>query len=134
MKAFLSVLFVVALALCPSACLRRGLVVPAHPPAPPGPVPEEDALRNGGVIIAYDGEDGKTALELLKLHAHVVTTNASGLGELVVTINGIGARNNNGFNLIYYVNGSMPKTGAGNYITKNGDKIEWKIIGPRKNE
>jgi hypothetical protein len=134
MKVFLSVLFTVALALSPSACLRRGLVVPAHPPASPGPVPEEDALRNGGVIIAYDGEDGKTALELLKLHARVVTTNAGGLGELVVTINGIGARNNNGFNLIYYVNGSMPKTGAGNYITKNGDKIEWKIIGPRKNE
>src|SRR5262249_20839307 len=125
MKGFLSSLAVVALALSLIGCGRRGIGLPAHPPAHPGPIPEEDALRNGGVIIAYDGEDGKTALELLKLRARVVTTSASGFGELVVTINGVGARNN-GFNLIYYVNGSMPKTGAGNYITKNGDKIEWK--------
>lgn len=134
MKGFLSSLAAVVMALSLIGCGRRAMLVPAHPPAQPGPIQEEDALRNGGVIIAYDGEDGKTALELLKLRARVVTTSASGLGELVVTINGVGARNNNGFNLIYYVNGSMPKTGAGNYITKNGDKIEWKIVGPRKNE
>ncbi len=34
--------------------------------------------------------------------------------------------------IIYYVNGSMAMTGAGNYVTKSGEKIEWKLIGPRK--
>jgi hypothetical protein len=132
MKGFLQALLAIALALSLSGCGRHETALPSRPM--PAPTPEEDALRNGGLLIAYDGEDGKTALELLKIHARAVTTSASGLGELVETINGVGARDGNGYHLLYYVNGSMAKTGAGNYVTKTGDKIEWKIVGPHKKE
>jgi hypothetical protein len=80
-------------------------------------------------VIAYEGEDGKTALEILKARAHVRTSTGQ-MGELVEEINGV--NNGNGYYLIYYVNGAQAKVGAGNYITKNSDKIEWKLIGPRK--
>jgi Domain of unknown function (DUF4430) len=81
------------------------------------------------LVIAYEGEDGKTALEILKARARV-RTSASRMGELVEEINGV--NNGNGYYLIYYVNGAKAKAGAGNYVTKNGDRIEWKLIGPRK--
>jgi predicted small lipoprotein YifL len=80
-------------------------------------------------VIAYEGEDGKTALGILKARARV-RTSASQMGELVEEINGV--NNGNGYYLIYYVNGAQAKVGAGNYITKNGDQIEWKLTGPRK--
>jgi hypothetical protein len=80
-------------------------------------------------LIAYEGEDGKTALEILKARARV-RTSTSQMGELVEEINGV--NNGNGYYLIYYINGAKAKVGAGNYITKNGDKIEWKLTGPRK--
>jgi Domain of unknown function (DUF4430) len=80
-------------------------------------------------VIAYEGEDGKTALEILKARARV-RTSASQLGELVEEINGM--NNGNGYYLIYYVNGVKAKVGAGSYTTKNGDKVEWKLIGPQK--
>ena len=50
------------------------------------------------------------------------------LGELVEEINDV--RSDNGYFLIYYINVSMAKTGAGNYLTKTGHRIEWKLIVP----
>jgi hypothetical protein len=85
--------------------------------------------REERLVIAYGGEDGKTALELLKAHAQVRTA-TSQLGELVEEINGVA--NGNGHYLIYFVNGATAKTGAAQYVTQRGDKIEWKQIGPRK--
>jgi len=85
--------------------------------------------RQERLIIAYDGEDGKTALELLKARARV-RTSTSPLGELVEEINGVAS--GQGHYLIFFVNGAMAKTGAGSYVTKTGDRIEWKLIGPKK--
>lgn len=94
------------------------------------PTPKADATaREERLIIGYAGEDGRTALELLKSRARV-RTSTSDLGELVEEINGV--RSGEGYNLIYFVNGSMAKTGAGNYVTRTGDRIEWKLIGPRR--
>ncbi len=81
------------------------------------------------LVIAYEGEDGKTALEILKARARI-RTSGNQMGELVEEINGV--NNGNGYYLIYYVNGAKAKAGAGKYVTKNGDRIEWKLIGPRK--
>lgn len=85
--------------------------------------------REERLVIAYEGEAGKTALELLKARARVRTT-SSQMGELVEEINGVA--NGNGYYLLYFVNGATAKTGAAQYVTQNGDKIEWKLIGPRK--
>ena len=76
-------------------------------------------------VVKYKGKDGKTALELLKAKAKVRTAK-SPMGELVEEINGV-ANNGNDY-LFFFVNGSMAKTGAANYVTKKGEVIEWKLI------
>jgi hypothetical protein len=111
------------LLLCLSACAQRAALKTAATPTT-----TSSAEREVRSIIVYDGEDGKTALELLKARARV-RTHTSQLGELVIEING--AASGNGYNFNYFVNGVMPKTGAGNYVTKNGERIEWKLSGPR---
>src|SRR5262245_34594599 len=115
--------FALTLTLC--ACAQRASI--NAPKAAPAATP----ARVERLVIAYEGEDGKTALELLKSRARV-RTRSSQLGELVEEINGV--RSDNDYYLFYYINGSMAKTGAGNYLTRNGDKIEWKLIGPRTNK
>ncbi|HEX2491264.1 MAG TPA: DUF4430 domain-containing protein, partial [Blastocatellia bacterium] len=113
------------LTLTLGACAQRVSV--SAPKAAPAATP----AREERLVIAYEGEDGKTALELLKSRARV-RTSSSQIGELVEEINGV--RSDNGYYLFYYINGAMAKTGAANYLTKTGDRIEWKLIGPRKNK
>ena len=85
--------------------------------------------RTERLVVSYAGEDGKNVLELLKQKAKVKTKTFS-FGELVVEINGV--RSNDRYNFLYYVNGETIKTGAANYVTKTGEKIEWKLVGPRQ--
>jgi hypothetical protein len=126
MKGFKSVLITILLSLiiAISACAQRS---PVKTPSAPTASPTQ--AQNERIVIAYEGEEGKTALEILKARARV-RTSTSQMGELVEEINGV--NNGNGYYLIYYVNGAQAKVGAGNYITKNDDKIEWKLVGPRK--
>jgi len=114
-----------ALTLTLCACAQRASV--NAPKAAPAATP----ARKERLVIAYEGEEGKTALELLKSRASV-RTSSSQLGELVEEINGV--RSDNGSYLIYYINGSMAKTGAGNYLTKTGDRIEWKLVVPQRTD
>jgi len=109
-----SVVLVLALSLAAAlnACANRASV--KAPKAAP-------AAREERSVIAYDGEDGKTALELLKARATVRTTTSS-LGELVEAINGVVS--GNGHYLFFFVNGKKTMTGAGSYVTRNGDRIE----------
>ena len=116
---------VLALSLTLCACAQRASV--NAPKAAPAATP----AREERLVIAYEGEDGKTALKLLKSRARV-RTSSSQIGELVEEINDV--RSDNGYYLFYYINGAMAKSGAGNYLTKTGDRIEWKLIGPRKNK
>ena len=114
-------LIVVAVALpFAGACAHR--IVAPTPRA-------ETPSREEKLVLAYNGEDGRTALELLKARARV-RTSSSDLGELVEEINGV--RSGEGYNLIYFVNGTMARTGAGNYLTRTADRIEWRLIGPRR--
>jgi predicted small lipoprotein YifL len=126
MKRFKSplIIFILSWMIAIAACAQRSPVkTPKIATAPPTQATTERT------VIAYEGEDGKTALEILKARARI-RTSASQMGELVEEINGV--NNGNGYYLIYYVNGAKANVGAGNYITKSGDKIEWKLIGPRK--
>lgn len=75
--------------------------------------------------VTYDGVTGKTALELLKSNATVVTKNDPSLGEYVVSIDG---EDGNGSKYwLYYVDGKAATVGAGEYKTKTGEKIEWRL-------
>lgn len=113
-------LILIALAGSSACALRSPARSPRNAPAP---------ARAEKTVIVYEGRDGKTALELLKERARVRVSSGP-LGELVEEIDGY--RNGNGYYLIFYVNGSMARTGAASYATRNGERIEWKLVGPRK--
>ena len=112
-----------ALLLTFCACAQRASINAPKAAASGAPTREER------LVIAYEGEEGKTALELLKSKARVRTSSTQ-MGEMVDEIDGV--RSDNGLYLIYYINGAIANTGAGSYLTKTGDKIEWKLTGPRK--
>ena len=73
--------------------------------------------------IAYDGEDGQNALDLLKSKAEIQTQDSS-IGVFVISINGIS--NSEDHFWMFYVNGELAQVSADQYTTKNGDKIEWR--------
>ena len=77
------------------------------------------------VTVSYQGEEGKTALELLRVNHQVETEEFSGLGEFVTAINGIKAGDSHFW--AFYVNGQQAQVGASQYETKNSDQIEWKL-------
>jgi uncharacterized protein HemX len=74
--------------------------------------------------VSYQGEEGKTALELLQKNAEVEMT---GEGEMafVTTINGHKAKDNEFW--AFYVNDQQAAVGAGSYMTKANDQIVWKL-------
>lgn len=79
-----------------------------------------------GESIRYGGVEGQNALALLKAGYVVETKDFSGLGEFVVSIDGVTPDPNRSF-WSFYVNGSQSQVGASQYQTKASDVIEWKI-------
>lgn len=74
-------------------------------------------------VVAYEGVDGKNALDLLKERAKVQSQESS-LGVFVTGING--TVNSDDHFWLFYVNGEMGAVASDQYQTKNGDKIEWR--------
>ena len=88
---------------------------------------EEDTTELPAVvennIFQYKGEEGKDALTLLKGQ----TTIEQDSTGMVVAINGRKADNTKREFWSFYVNGVQASVGSADYITKNGDIIDWKI-------
>ncbi len=80
---------------------------------------------NQASAIKYEGEEGRTALEILKEKYQVQTKSFSGVGEYVESINSVKPDNKHFW--AFYVNGKFSNLGAGDYKTKNGDQVEWKL-------
>ena len=74
-------------------------------------------------VFSYKGEEGIDALSLLEQQVPVVQ-NESGL---VTSINGRKADEQKREFWSFYVNGKMAPVGPKEYITKDGDSIEWRI-------
>jgi Domain of unknown function (DUF4430) len=74
--------------------------------------------------ISYQGQNGVTALALLKKHATVRTKHYS-FGDMVVSIDGSAGSGPKYWT--FYVDGRAASTGAGSFVTKNGEKIAWKL-------
>lgn len=83
-----------------------------------------EAAQTPAHRLAYKGQEGKTALELLKQKAKT-TTKQSAYGEYVDSINGLGG-GTDGKYWAFYINGAASNVGAGAYTTKSTDNIEWK--------
>jgi len=89
--------------------------------------PDIEAARQGiapEYRIVYDGEDGKTVLELLQQHADDVVTEGSGDELLVTAVNGIEG-GVEGRYWLYYVNEQAGLIAASRMTTVEGDSIEW---------
>ncbi|MBW3568602.1 DUF4430 domain-containing protein [Candidatus Parcubacteria bacterium] len=89
------------------------------------PAQNKISFSQDGKIVAYQGEQGKTALEILKSLTEVETEESS-IGEFVTTINGVKADGTTQF-WAFYVNGKQAAEGAGTYKTSPDEKIEWRI-------
>lgn len=76
--------------------------------------------------IKYQGVEGQNALELLKASHQVETKSFGDAGEFVTSIDGVAPNASTHF-WAFYVNGSQAQVGAGSYVTKSGDLIEWKL-------
>lgn len=77
-----------------------------------------------GTVVSYYGVNGKTALDLLKQYSDTETKDSS-LGEYVISING--AQQTDDTFWLFYVNNEAAQVGAGDYQTKTGDVIEWRL-------
>lgn len=74
--------------------------------------------------INYDGQDGKTALDLLKT-SHEVKSEESSIGSFVTAIDA--DANTNDTYWMFYVNDELAPVGADQYQSKSTDKIEWRF-------
>ena len=93
------------------------------------PVTESRRIENNAVgrtEITYLARPGSTSLEQLKEEASDVLTTESEYGELVDSIEGHKG-GTEGKYWSFYVNGEMAQVGAGAYVQKEGDWIEWKF-------
>lgn len=78
-----------------------------------------------GKKVTYDGLEGQTALVALQLATKVVTK-SSDFGQFVTGINGVVAEESSEY-WSFYVNGAYASEGAGTYVMKAADKIEWRL-------
>lgn len=74
--------------------------------------------------VTYHGQNGVNALTLLKKYATVQTKQYS-FGAFVTSING--TPGNGPKYWTFYINNKEASVGAGEYTTKNGDILTWKL-------
>jgi hypothetical protein len=83
-------------------------------------------VSEDGKIVSYEGVEGQNALQLLKSYTTTETEEFTGIGEYVTRINGLLADSTENY-WSFYVNGETAQVGAGDYVTKDGDQIEWRL-------
>jgi len=77
-------------------------------------------------FIKQEVVSNKTALDFTKEKAKI-SMKGDGTNAYIVGINGRLAEDSKKEFWSFYINGKMSEVGAGSYILKDGDKIEWKI-------
>ncbi|MCX6809962.1 MAG: DUF4430 domain-containing protein [Candidatus Berkelbacteria bacterium] len=76
--------------------------------------------------IEYQGEEGKTAFDILKAN-HQVESQDSSLGVMVNSIDDLKSTDKDFW--LYSVNGAQPSVAADKYQTKSSDSIKWEYKG-----
>ena len=89
----------------------------------PVPTPTVSVQKAQEVSVSYEGVAGKDALGLLQEKAKV-ELDTSGM---VVSIDGKKAQSTKREYWAFYINGEMSQVGPKEYITKDSDKLLWKI-------
>lgn len=108
---------------------------PDYAPSPVQPAPSQEQSQDLTVYQAVQGsntnlpsyqiKENTTALDLLKTSHQVETKDYGSLGEMVVSVDSMKARVDQFW--AFYVNGKLANVGAGSYILRNHDKVEWKL-------
>lgn len=75
-------------------------------------------------VINYNGQEGKTALEILKA-GHRVDVKHYSFGDMVTGIDGIAPDSKHFWS--FYVNGALAQVGADSFVTKSSDQIKWQV-------
>ncbi len=78
-----------------------------------------------GKEASYKGQDGKTALEVLKSLTSI-DSKESAYGTMVTGIHGVKAEDNKNYWALY-VEGAYASEGAGTLKTKSTDTLTWKL-------
>src|SRR6185369_14025822 len=112
-------LAILALSLLAVACGKQTQLT-----SPPDNAPANQVLQTGG-SISYKGEQGKTALELLRASHRVETKTFKGVGEFVQSIDGVTPDSKHFWS--FYVNGQPATVGADQYKTQDSDTLSWKL-------
>ena len=76
--------------------------------------------------VSYVAVEGKTSLEQLKELTTSAQTKTTEYGEYVDAINSL-VGGTDGKYWSFYIDGTLASVGAGSYIQKGGEKIEWKF-------
>lgn len=76
-------------------------------------------------VIRYEGVEGQTVLETLKIQEDVVTQDSS-FGEYVESINGL-VGGEDGKYWVFYIDNEMAQIGAADYVMSEGEVIEWRF-------
>jgi hypothetical protein len=90
---------------------------------PPASIASMDLASTG--TLSYMGQDGKTALDVLKSQYEVETQSFGDVGEFVSSINGV--KPDSAHFWAFYVDGEIAQVGAGSYVTKSSETIQWKL-------
>lgn len=85
---------------------------------------ESQAMPTTVKTIAYDGQEGKTALAILQ-ETHKAEVQESSMGSFVAAIDD--TENQTDTFWMLYVDGKLASVGADQYKTKDGEKIEWRF-------
>ena len=82
--------------------------------------------KSADTFEKYEIEENKTALDLLNQTGTIITKGEKE-NAFVIEINGRRADDSKKEYWSFYLNGKISAVGAGSYLLKNEDKIEWKI-------
>lgn len=117
---------IILLALIIAALLATGGVIWAMTRPNTSTVVEQLSTERHRTDITYTAKAGETSLDQLKREVDSIVTKQSDYGEYVDTIEGyIGGTDGKYWS--FYVDGTMSAVGAGSYIQKGGETIQWKF-------
>lgn len=111
-----------------AAILTMGVVTLVLLNQPKAPVTQavqgaQASQQQSDTHVSFVATKGTNVLDQLKEHA-TVTTKDSQYGPFVDAING---KKEDGKFWSFYVDGHMAQVGAAEYVTRGGEKIEWKL-------
>lgn len=104
------------------------ILIPATSPEAPKKVELTATITIGGVTHTVEIPNALfNAMNSLSEQRRITFKSVlyPGLGEFINEINGI--KNTSDQFWLYYVNGTLGSMGAGSYVLKDGDVIEWKF-------